>query len=93
MSNVPRSTTVRDRDRRAIARLKPDCGICAEPIDYTLPHTDPRSFVSDHIIPLAKGGEDVLSNKQAAHRDCNRAKSDKLAEEYGPRRFETWRTW
>lgn len=96
-----RSTTVRDRDRRAIARTKPPCGIyllhgpsedeCR--IDYSLPHTDPWSFVVDHVIPLNKGGSDTLDNKQAAHRDCNRAKSDKLAEETGPRVFVTSRTW
>lgn len=31
-----RSTTVRDRDRRAIARTKPPCGICKGEIDYSL---------------------------------------------------------
>lgn len=88
-----RSTTVRDRDRRAIARTKPPCGICEGEIDYSLPHTDPRSFVVDHMIPLNKGGTDDLTNKQAAHRDCNRAKSDKLADELGPRTFITSRQW
>lgn len=93
MSNAPRNTTVRDRDRRAIARTKPPCGICETEIDYTLPHTDPMSFVVDHIVPLAKGGTDTLDNKQAAHRTCNRTKSDKLADETGPRTFITTRTW
>lgn len=86
-----RSTTVRDRDRRAIARTKPPCGICESEIDYGLPHTDPKSYVVDHIVPRAKGGPDVLENKQAAHRDCNRTKSDKVAEE--PRTFLTSRAW
>lgn len=63
-----RSTTVRDRDRRYIARSKPPCGICEQDIDYTLPHTDPMSFVVDHVVPWAKGGPDELANKQAAHR-------------------------
>ncbi len=73
-----RSTTVRDRDRRAIARTKPPCGICSEPIDYTLRSPDPKSYVVDHIVPLNKGGTDTLDNKQAAHRDCNRTKSDDI---------------
>jgi 5-methylcytosine-specific restriction endonuclease McrA len=63
-----RNTTTRDRDRATIRRTKPPCGICLEPIDYTLPHTDPMSYVVDHVIPLAKGGLDELANKQAAHR-------------------------
>lgn len=88
-----RSTTVRDRDRRAIARTKPPCGICEGDIDYSLPHLDPMCFVVDHVIPLARGGEDTLTNKQAAHRACNRAKSDKLADELGPRTFVTTRRW
>lgn len=88
-----RSTTIRDQHRRAIRRTKPPCGICEGEIDYTLPHTDPRSFVVDHIVPINKGGLDVLENKQAAHRDCNRTKSDKLADELGPRVFVTSRSW
>lgn len=75
----PRSTTVREAHRRAIARDRPPCGICGEEIDYTLRYPDPGSFVVDHIHPRAKGGEDELDNKQAAHNKCNRAKSDKLA--------------
>ena len=88
-----RSTTQRDRDRNAIRRTKPPCGICEQEIDYSLPYLDPMSFVVDHIVPIAKGGVDDLSNKQAAHRSCNRTKSDKLAEDLAPRTFVTSRTW
>jgi 5-methylcytosine-specific restriction endonuclease McrA len=56
------------RFRSAIARSKPACHICGLPIIYGLPHTDPKSFVIDHVIPLHKGGEDALSNIRAAHR-------------------------
>ena len=63
-----RSTTTRDRDRAAIRRTKPPCGICEQEIDYDLKSPDPMSFEVDHIIPLAKGGLDELANKQAAHR-------------------------
>ena len=72
-----RNTTRRDRHRAAIARNRPPCHICGGEIDYTLPHLDPMAYVVDHLEPLAKGGDDVLANKRAAHRTCNRAKSDK----------------
>lgn len=63
-----RNTTTRDQHRAAIRRERPPCGICQQPIDYTLPYLHPMSYVVDHIIPVAKGGPDELANKQAAHR-------------------------
>lgn len=95
MASQGRNTSTRDQHRRAIRRTKPPCGICEQPIDYTLPHTDPLSFTVDHIVPLDRGGPDTLDNKQAAHRICNRAKSNKLPAELveGPRTFVTTRTW
>ena len=78
MSRLPRSTATRNRMRNAIAKAKPACHICGEPIDYTLPHLDPRAFVIDHVVPLAKGGEDALSNVRAAHRECNSKKRARL---------------
>lgn len=63
-----RNDAIRKRMRTVIAKAKPACHICGAPIDYELPHTDPMSFVVDHVIPLAKGGEDALSNARAAHR-------------------------
>lgn len=87
-----RDTHTRDQHRRYIRRTKPPCHICGDPIDYTLRSPDPWSFVVDHVIPIARGGADVLENKAAAHRSCNRAKSDRLVED-GYRRFETDRAW
>jgi len=82
----------RDRHRRAIARNQPDCALCGLPIDYTLPTPHPMSYEVDHIVPIAQGGADNLHNKQAAHRRCNRAASDKR-----PKRAAVWfittRTW
>lgn len=91
-TRVPRNTATRDKHRRIIAQDQPPCGICGHPIDYTLPHTDPRSYVVDHITPDAKGGPDTLDNKQAAHRDCNRDKSDKVDWQPGVT-FVTERKW
>ena len=87
-----RNTTARDRDRRAIARTKPACGICEQPIDYTLTTPDPMSYEVDHILALANGGTDTLDNKQAAHRRCNQTKAAKL-EAFTVRTFVTTRTW
>lgn len=81
MSTQPRNTAQRDRDRARIAKGEPNCGICGEAIDYSLKWPDPRCFVVDHIVPLARGGADTLSNKQATHNDCN---SKKRARDYAP---------
>ena len=75
---IRRNTTRRDRHRRIIARGKPPCHICGEPIDYDADWLDPRSFVVDHKIPLAAGGTDTLANKAAAHRACNRSKGARI---------------
>lgn len=90
-----RNTTTRDRHRAVIARDRPPCGICGREIDYTLPYLDPGEFVVDHIIPIAKGGTDTLDNKQAAHRACNRTKSDGMPGDAGTavRIFVTARSW
>lgn len=92
-----RNSTTRQQNRRAIRRTKPPCGICGEPIDYTLHYLDKRAFVIDHIQPLSKGGADSLANLQAAHRGCNRDKSDKVDYKHETedefRSFVTARTW
>ena len=73
-----RNTAIRDRHRATIARSQPPCALCGGVIDYSLPWLDAGAFVVDHKIPLNKGGTDTLDNKQAAHRGCNRAKSDRV---------------
>ena len=78
MPRGARNTTIRDRHRATIARSKPPCALCGEAIDYSLPYMDPNEYVVDHIVPRNRGGSDSLSNKQAAHRRCNRAKSDRV---------------
>lgn len=54
------------------------CALCGKPIDYSLCWPDPRCFGVDHKQLLHRGGPDTLANKQAAHRDCNRAKGARL---------------
>ena len=68
MSRHHRYTAQRDKDRARIKATRANCAICGQAINYELPHTDPLSFVVDHIVPLSKGGADALANKQAAHR-------------------------
>ena len=50
------------------------------------------AYVVDHVVPLARGGADELDNKQAAHRSCNRAKSDHMPD-YAVRLYVTDRHW
>lgn len=81
MSKAPRNTTQRDKDRARIRKTRANCAICGEAIDYTLKWPDPMCFVVDHIKPLAKGGRDDITNKQASHATCN---STKRARDYAP---------
>jgi 5-methylcytosine-specific restriction endonuclease McrA len=74
---MTRDSAKRDKDRATIKRARPYCHICGLPIDYTLPYLDPGEFVVDHLVPLKREGPDTLQNKRAAHRKCNRSKSDK----------------
>jgi 5-methylcytosine-specific restriction endonuclease McrA len=69
------------RMRAALRRTRPACHICGKAIDYELKWPDPMCFVVDHIIPIAKGGADSLTNAAAAHATCN---SKKRARDYAP---------
>jgi hypothetical protein len=50
------------------------CKICGESIDKSLRFPDPYCATVDHVMPIAKGGPDCLSNVQAAHLRCNSRK-------------------
>jgi hypothetical protein len=58
------------------------CFICDEPVDYRAKFPDPQSATREHVIPLTRGGDDVLSNLALAHYGCNSAKRDKMLEEF-----------
>jgi 5-methylcytosine-specific restriction endonuclease McrA len=81
MPKVPvtyRNTAQQSKDRARIRASRPACHICGEPIDYDLQWPHPRCFVVDHIIPLKRGGADNLTNKAAAHAECNSKKRARL---------------
>lgn len=88
-----RNTARRDRHRKQVARGRPPCHLCGEDIDYEASHLEPLAFTIDHIIPIAKGGEDELSNLAPAHRKCNRAKGDGGAAIKAAVSFVTDRSW
>ena len=50
------------------------CGICREPLL-------PEAISIDHIVPLARGGDDGAANLQFAHRRCNNRKGTRLPNE------------
>ena len=71
--------TAFERNRKIVMQTQNVCGICGQEIDPAYKYPHPLSKTVDHIIPIAKGGHPSdLSNLQAAHRWCNRQKSDKL---------------
>ena len=69
-----RNSARRDRYRARWRATGANCHICGESIDYTIPWPDPRSFVVDHVKPLARGGTDTFSNTAPAHATCNSTK-------------------
>lgn len=89
---MARNTARRDRFRRIIAADQPPCHVCKQPILYDAHYLHPLSFTIDHITPIARGGMqvDTLDNIAAAHRKCNRDKSDKVAAGVD---FVTERAW
>lgn len=87
-----RNETLRRRHRAIIAADQPPCHICGADINYDAHYLDPMSFTIDHVAPLSKVGmeHDTLDNIRAAHRKCNREKSNRVAAGV---RFVTERAW
>jgi 5-methylcytosine-specific restriction endonuclease McrA len=80
VSKQARNTSQRDKDRARIKASRPNCHICGKAILWDADWLDPLAFVVDHVVPLAKGGQDALANKKAAHRrrECNSKKRARL---------------
>lgn len=67
----------RDQLRRRVLAHYTHCALCGEPVDKTLPYTDPGAAEVDEITPVSLGGDPLKwSNVQLAHRRCNQAKSN-----------------
>jgi hypothetical protein len=56
------------------------CKLCGRPVDKSLLYPNPMSATIDHVIPLAKQGEDTPDNVQLAHFICNSYKRDEIIE-------------
>jgi 5-methylcytosine-specific restriction endonuclease McrA len=53
-----------------------DCYHCNEPIDFEAPRATgapgwEKSYHPDHLVPLSKGGLDILDNIRPSHAQCN----------------------
>ena len=66
-------TRVRGRTRNAVfERAKHRCEYCQTPVAYAI-----QPFVTEHIIPIARGGKSILDNLASACGGCNAFKYDK----------------
>lgn len=73
-----------ESNKKRIYATQQVCGICGQPVDFSLKYPNPLSPCIDHIVPIAKGGHPSdIDNLQLAHWICNRQKSDKLTPERG----------
>ena len=69
--------------KRAIASKDPICALCGNPIDFSLPSTNPMSLQVDHILPVSRGGAPYdIDNLQLTHARCNHQKSNRLRSDY-----------
>ncbi|MBE7159512.1 HNH endonuclease [Gordonia polyisoprenivorans] len=67
------------RYRRARAKLKREhdiCHLCGKWIDPDLKTPHPMSFEADHIVPIARGG-DNRGALAPSHRICNQRRGKK----------------
>lgn len=55
------------------------CGICAEPVDFSLRAPDPCSPSVDHVVAVRAGGSHSRDNLQLAHLSCNQTKHVRAA--------------
>lgn len=92
MSGGWQGHTVRRLRSETIARWGSVCWLCGQPIDLTLPRTEPGGFTVDHVVPRSKGGSNDVANCRPAHRSCNVRRQDKQARPMRPARAPVFRS-
>ena len=60
-----------------------DCYLCQTPVDLTAPYVQGQPGWEtyphiEHVVPLAKGGDDTLANVKISHAKCNIDKGTKV---------------
>ncbi len=63
---------------QALEKTDGKCGLCGKEIDLSLRYPNPLCFTYDHILPVSKGGNNLLENIQPAHFSCNCSKNNKV---------------
>ncbi|QGZ16965.1 HNH endonuclease [Arthrobacter phage LittleTokyo] len=63
------------------AERRPNCWLCGQPIDYSLPKEDGDSFSADHIKPWDTHPElrEDYGNLAPAHLNCNKSRGKRAA--------------
>ena len=69
----------RAQRRSLLLRDGPVCFYCGRPSGTGLPFS---RLTLDHVLPVSKGGANAQNNLVLACKLCNRAKGDKLPEEF-----------
>ena len=72
-------------DEQLLEEYGTNCYICNEAIDFNAPKTgvgSDKSFWPDHLVPMSKGGDNVLANVRPCHRKCNETKARKTYDEF-----------
>jgi hypothetical protein len=54
------------------------CHLCDDFVDMALPRTLGLGATVDHLLPISKGGLDIMENVKLAHWSCNRRKGNRV---------------
>jgi hypothetical protein len=54
------------------------CHLCGQVVDMSLKRTFGFGATVDHVLPISKGGLDVMENVKLAHWSCNRKKGNRV---------------